>query len=531
MPLNFDFDFKEPDYSKVFAHRSERLEKIRENPEYLIALRKFYKDNPAQFIIDWGCTFDPRNIEKDLPATIPFLLFEKQEQWINWVVDHWKRQKPGLTEKSRDMGMSWLSVALACTMCIFYDGFVFGFGSRKEEYVDKSGSPKSLFWKARRFVSLLPKEFRSGFDEKSTSTHLKLTFPHTGSVMTGEAGDNIGRGDRASIYFTDEKAFIPRSEVVDAALSQTTNCQIDISSVNGMANTFAQKRHSGKVDVFTFHWRDDPRKDEEWYQKQCDELDPVIVAQEIDIDYQASAEGVVIPSKWVQSAIDAHQKLGIKVSGKKSGALDVADKGKDLNCFSWKEGILLRGMKSWHGGSDTEDIYESTSMTFNLCDENGLDNFKYDSDGLGAGVRGDARVLNDKREEQAIKKIEVIAYSGAGELTNPDDEWMEGRTNRSYFANPKAQNWFMLRERFRLTHNAIHNGKAFDPDEIISLDSEMQELDKLIMELSQPTFSTNSAGKIVINKQPDGNPSPNHADSVNILYSKDKSDNFFGIFV
>jgi hypothetical protein len=32
--------------------------------------------------------------------------------------------------------------------------------------------------------------------------------------------------------------------------------------------------------VFTFHWRSDPRKDDEWYRKECEKIDnPVIVAQ------------------------------------------------------------------------------------------------------------------------------------------------------------------------------------------------------------------------------------------------------------
>jgi hypothetical protein len=41
----------------------------------LPALRQFYRDNPAQFIIDWGMTTDPRNLDYGLPVTIPFLLF------------------------------------------------------------------------------------------------------------------------------------------------------------------------------------------------------------------------------------------------------------------------------------------------------------------------------------------------------------------------------------------------------------------------------------------------------------------------
>jgi hypothetical protein len=45
------------------------------NPEILPALTQFYRNDPAQFIIDWGMTTDPRNLDYGLPATIPFLLF------------------------------------------------------------------------------------------------------------------------------------------------------------------------------------------------------------------------------------------------------------------------------------------------------------------------------------------------------------------------------------------------------------------------------------------------------------------------
>ena len=163
MPLPFEFDFKNPDYSSVFAWRAEKLQRIRNKPELLPKLKAFYRDNPAQFIIDWGCTFDPRNVEKNLPAIIPFLLFPRQEEWIDWCINNWRNQESAPVEKSRDMGLSWLTVGLGVTLSLFNDDMVIGFGSRKEEYVDKIGDPKSLFWKAREFTCLLPPEFRGGF--------------------------------------------------------------------------------------------------------------------------------------------------------------------------------------------------------------------------------------------------------------------------------------------------------------------------------------------------------------------------------
>ena len=82
MPIPFPFDFRKPDYIAVFEWRMERLERIRKAPEMLPALREFYRTNPAQFIIDWGMTTDPRNLDYGLPATIPFLLFPRQENGL-----------------------------------------------------------------------------------------------------------------------------------------------------------------------------------------------------------------------------------------------------------------------------------------------------------------------------------------------------------------------------------------------------------------------------------------------------------------
>ncbi|NHA22661.1 TerL protein [Enterobacter roggenkampii] len=524
MPIPFPFDFRKPDYTAVYEWRMERLERIRKSPEMLPALREFYRTNPAQFIIDWGMTTDPRNLDFGLPVSIPFLLFPKQEEWINWIMERRKGLENGLTEKSREMGLSWTSIGLACSLCLFNKEMVIGFGSRKEEYVDSTGSPKALFWKARKFVEMLPVEFRGGWNYKKHAPYMRVEFPESGSVITGEAGDNIGRGDRTTLYFVDESAFLKRPALIEASLSQTTRCRIDLSSVNGMANPFAQKRHSGKIPVFTFHWRSDPRKDDEWYRKECDKIDnPVVVAQELDLNYSASAEGVLLPSEWVQAAVDAHITLGILPTGKRLGAMDVADEGRDKNSFSTRHGFLLENVREWSGvGSD---IYQSVEKVFGFCEEDRLEEFRFDEDGLGAGVRGDARAINELRKAEQRPIMLATPFRGSGGVFDPDDEAVRGdngqnaRLNKDFFANAKAQSWWHLRKLFRNTYRAVVEKMPYDPDEIISISSAMESKDKLIIELSQPTYSINGVGKISVNKQPDGTKSPNLADSVMINYA------------
>ena len=75
--------------------------------------------------------------------------------------------------------------------------------------------------------------------------------------------------------------------------------------------------------------------------------------------------------------------------------------------------------------------------------------------------------------------------------------------------------------RFQNTYRALQ-GMQYDPDALISLSTEdlgKRELEQLKRELSQPTYSKNGAGKILVNKQPDGALSPNRADSVMICFS------------
>lgn len=525
------FDFKNPDYVGIYQDRAANLKRLRETPGAFHALKLFYRDNPIQFVKDWGITYEPRNIRRKLPAMIPFILFPKQEEWMDWVLGQWAKGDPGLSDKSRDMGLSWCSIALASALCLFNRDMGIGFGSRKEEYVDKVGDPKSLFWKGRLFLANLPEEFRGGFSDKN-APHMRIHIPETNSTITGEAGDNIGRGDRKAIYFVDESAFLQRPHLIDAALSQTTDCRIDLSSVNGTDNPFAEKRFSWPADrIFTFHWRDDPRKDDVWYAKQCAELNPLIVAQEIDLNYSASKEGILIPSTWVQAAIDSHIKLGIEPTGARIAGLDVADEGIDLNAFAGRKGWLLEDLEAWSGQGST--IYETTTKAFNLCDLRGYPMFKFDEDGLGAGVRGDAKVLNGQRA--VIVRAEP--FRGSGEVIDPDKEFIKGDKdrkgvkNKDFFANRKAQAWWHLRTLFEQTYRAVELRQPYDPDKLISLDSKglSYNLTKLCTELSQPTYSLTNAGKVIVDKAPDGQKSPNYADAVMICFAPAKrTGGFFG---
>ena len=86
-PHSRGLSWRAPDYAPIWAERCARLERLRADPSLVGPLKEFYRANPVAFVMDWGCTFDPRNAERNLPTTVPFLLFPKQAEFIEWVIE------------------------------------------------------------------------------------------------------------------------------------------------------------------------------------------------------------------------------------------------------------------------------------------------------------------------------------------------------------------------------------------------------------------------------------------------------------
>lgn len=475
--------------------------------------------NPAQWVSDWVWTSDPRRN----PSVLPFDLFPKQAEYLHWRRERRLAKEHGLIEKSRDAGLTWLNCCAGIHAWLFEPGYKGTVGSRKEMLVDRIGDPDCIFEKMRYILRYLPEWMKPATNEYSDGS-LKLINHRNGASITGEAGDNMGRGGRSTVYDIDEAAFIERASRVDAAVSQNTEVVFYTSTPNGPGNPFAQKRQSGKIAIFTFHWLDDPRKNAwelrdrageiiqsgrgrgapkgaiyPWYQKQVDRLDPVIVAQEIDIDYNASIEGVTIPHAWVMAAVE----LSLPARGAVVAGLDIADEGVDLNVFVAHKGPLVTAIESWAEGDTTQTAYKSRDLGKTL----GISHLNYDAIGIGAGVGGTLK--NCDRLPFTIEGINGGSSPSEKEWTTFDD-----KTSKEIFRNLRAELWWLMRRRFEKTHEYV-NGIAEHPvDELISIPNHST----LISQLSQPLRKYNDSGKIVIESKADmakrGIKSPDFADAL-----------------
>lgn len=310
--MTFDpknFNWVNPNYKEVFEFRLEALNNIRSNPSSIRRLMEYYSTNWVDFINDWGMTYDPRN---QTEKYFPFILFPRQEEFVNWVYDSYRQSRRGIGEKSRDVGFTWLCAACAVCIWLFDPSSVVGFGSRKKELVDNGDhDPDSIFWKVRTFIDNLPIEF---LHPQYTSGRKWGTIPNpaNNSVIKGEIGDEIGRGGRAGIYFVDEFAHLEHPDMAESALSANTNCRIYISTVNGIGNLFYRLRHFlPKDQIFIFDWQDDPRKrqnphlpaaEEPWYKKQKADLLPTTLASQVDRNYAASISNALVNSEKLLEA-------------------------------------------------------------------------------------------------------------------------------------------------------------------------------------------------------------------------------------
>lgn len=529
-----------PNYKAVYAWRIKTLAMLRADPSALKSAKAYYRKNRAEFILHWMDTYDPRRTSN---KWIPFVFFIRQRQMVHFLDDCRNDGQNGLVEKCRDAGATWISCAYSIACWLFIKEDAIGWGSRKQDLVDKLGNPDSIFEKMRLLLRRLPAEFLpKGFSQDKHATFMKFINPENGSVIIGEAGDNIGRGGRTSIYFKDEAAHYERAEKIEAALADNTNVQIDISSVNGLGNVFHRRRESGViwtpgaviekgfVRVFIIDWRDHPAKTQEWYDTRYARHEREgmlhLFAQEVDRNYAASVQNTIIDSLWIAAAVDAHKhirwrddkgNIHIGLDNERIGqnyiaGLDVADEGLDRNACAIRQDIILRDVEEW----GERDVGSTTRRTIAKCREFARIKVQYDCIGVGAGVKSE---YNRLIEEKLLnpEQIKFVPWNAGAAVEAPYDRVISGDNdsplNKDFFYNRKAQAWWSVRSRFYKTYKNIKDGVIYPVDELISLDGSMPLLHQLMKEFAQPTKGESTNLRTLVNKKPDGTKSPNLADA------------------
>lgn len=185
---------------------------------------------------DW-VTEDP---EKASGWVLPFVPYLFQLYYWDWQMKAFRtRGAKGDTAvvKTRQMGMSNMACAIFNWAWMVRKPFQGRLLSRKEELVDETNNPDSLFWKLKLQLSAQPEwllqAFAPGFDWRRDYMQASLTNPANFNHLAGESTNaTAGRGGTATAILLDEYAFMRGGAGIWTATRPSTYHRIAISTVH-----------------------------------------------------------------------------------------------------------------------------------------------------------------------------------------------------------------------------------------------------------------------------------------------------------
>jgi len=280
--------FQSPEFHQKFSYRLGTLQQVERDP----ILREQFLFNrwivdPVEFIDTFGVMFDPR-----LPQykVIPFFLFPYQKEMLYRLLDAELQGKDLLLEKSRDMGLTWVFVWYCLWRWLFTNNWAALMLSRKLEEVDKKGSPNSLFGKLRFAYYSLPAWLKpQSFKRRFHDNFAKFINPDMGSTIEGETDNpEATKGRRYSLMIFDEMFAMTYWEEIWSNAADTTRTRVGVttSAPSFRAKNFRDSLFA-KNQVLTFNWKQNPFKDEIWYQKELErrEGDELGIQTNLDVSY------------------------------------------------------------------------------------------------------------------------------------------------------------------------------------------------------------------------------------------------------
>lgn len=244
-------------------------------------------------------------------------LYDRARAELRWIFQ----------DKSRQMGESWLLMALLLHGALFEEQFSALVTHRKETEVDDGGAgstTKSLLGRLRFMYQALPTFLRLAPGSSSDALdfkHLLIRNQGLGSYVVGEGSSpNIGRGASFTVWVGDEWAHTEQSESAAASINEAAQVGILNSTPQGEGNHFARTkaalvapRTPGEAElrsrylVNRVHWSEHPlyslgiERDQDgkltspWYRRACANVTDELAAQEYDINYSRSLPGRYFP--------------------------------------------------------------------------------------------------------------------------------------------------------------------------------------------------------------------------------------------
>ena len=292
-----------------------------EDPNVRAMVLEKCKRDPIFWIDTFAWTNDPRLNKSDLP----FVTYDYQEETILKLIDDIEKGRDVWGEKSRDMGWSWMLVAVS-TYGFLFRGWSSLYGSYKEDYVDENGNMDSFFERCRYVIARTPSWMKP---DDLISKYMGISSKKLGCEIAGDSGENFGTGGRRKFVMLDEFALWQYDSKALRKTKDVTECRIFGGTPEGEFNVYGKMLTGHRdyahidFDKITLHWTLHPEKSKglkrvdtgeeltskegfelwklgvamtsEWYEEEKNKRTELDVAKELDIDYIGSVTGAVYP--------------------------------------------------------------------------------------------------------------------------------------------------------------------------------------------------------------------------------------------
>ncbi len=211
-------------------------------------------------------------------------------------------------------------------------------------------------------------------------------------------------------------------------------------------------------------------------------------------------ENAIIKAEWFDAAIDAHKTLNFRALGIETVGFDPSDEGHDDKALVHRHGSVVKQAIR----KATGDVNEGTDWALEYTIQQQVDLFIWDCDGMGISLN---RQIKESLEG---KKINFQMYKGSNKVDHPGQVY-EGinvslkkrKTNKETFFNKRAQRIWHIRDRFFNTWLAVEKGVYSDPGQMISISSDIEDIELLRSEVCRIPRKPNNNGLIQIYPKPE----------------------------
>ena len=221
----------------------------------------------------------------------------------------------------------------------------------------------------------------------------------------------------------------------------------------------------------------------------------------------------VLPYTTLEMCVDAHLRWGwVSHERRRHAGLDVADTGGDSNAAVFRDGPLISRLETWISPTTWETAVKVNSY----CTSEKSSRLYYDGTGVGSGIRGYMAMT------KATRQYSTRPINFGAKVAGPKREYSYRMTNETMFARRNSQLAWSLRLRAENTKRRMNN-EDVPLDQCLFIDSSIPDLESYLLQLSQPEWRESTAGKIVIDKAPNNESSPDKYDATVLAFARDSA--------